>query len=115
MSEHEEQAAFFSWLEWAFPQLYEVAFAVPNGGYRMKKTAAMLKAEGVKKGVPDVFILYRTPRWSGLVIEMKTKEGKLTYDQRGWLSRLNSQGFGVCTAYGWDEARKWVEEYMKGA
>lgn len=31
-------------------------FAILNGGHRHKKTAVDLKAEGVKAGVPDMFI-----------------------------------------------------------
>lgn len=30
--------------------------AIPNGGYRDKVTAGKLKAEGVKRGIPDVFL-----------------------------------------------------------
>lgn len=51
MSEHDQQVAVVEWYDLnGIP-----VFAIPNGGIRHKRTAAMLKAEGVKAGVPDLF------------------------------------------------------------
>ena len=54
--EHVEQAALFRWAEFARARLPELTLlhAIPNGGHRHKATAARLKAEGVKRGVPDL-------------------------------------------------------------
>lgn len=54
--EHAEQVALFEWLAWKTNQdpLFGLAFAVPNGGNRDAVTAARLKDEGVKPGIPDV-------------------------------------------------------------
>ncbi len=58
-SEHAQQAAFFCWLannaQRIDPRLM-FAFAIPNGGERNAAVASRLKAEGVKAGVPDIFI-----------------------------------------------------------
>ena len=62
MSEHHEQCALFAWLRLQWPDLDRVSFAIPNGGHRHKAVAGKLKAEGVKAGVPDIFIAYPIAR-----------------------------------------------------
>jgi hypothetical protein len=50
MSEHDHQAAFFTWASYQrFPGI-ELLHAIPNGGARHKAVAGKLKAEGVKTG-----------------------------------------------------------------
>lgn len=57
-TEHGEQAAWFAWVAanvGTMPDLAK-AFAIPNGGLRDAKTASMMKAEGVRSGIPDVLL-----------------------------------------------------------
>ena len=63
-------------------------FAIPNGGARHPAVAYKLKAEGVLRGVPDLYI----PEWK-LWIEMKRiKGGVLSDDQKDWIEYLESVG-----------------------
>ena len=57
-AEHREQVKLFAWAEWERIDRPELGllFAVPNGGRRDAVTGARLKAEGVKAGVPDVWL-----------------------------------------------------------
>jgi len=66
--EHNEQVAVFAWARWAEAQYPELAllFAVPNGGARNKVTAARLKAEGVKRGVLDIWFPVARGGWRRL-------------------------------------------------
>ena len=93
--ETEEQQALFTWaaLQTAvYPEL-ELMFAIPNGGLRHKKTAHTLKAEGVKAGVPDIFLPAPHAGYNGMFIEMKRQVGgKLSDAQRMLLRRLEIQG-----------------------
>ena len=75
-SEHLEQCRFISRFRKKFPGVRIIA--IPNGGWRDIKTAARLKAEGVTKGVPDLFI----PEWrfwvaphAGALVETHKAEG----------------------------------------
>jgi RNA-binding protein YhbY len=57
--EEQYQRNVADYFGWALPK-DAVWYAVPNGGWRTKGIAARLKACGVKKGVGDFVILYRT-------------------------------------------------------
>lgn len=82
-------------LEAKYPAL-ALAFAVPNGGYRSKKTAALLQAEGARPGVPDWLLPVARGGYIGLAIEFKRpREGKLSEAQRDYLPRLAGAGWRV--------------------
>lgn len=113
-SEHAEQAALFRWAEFARARLPELAllYAVPNGGHRHKATAARLKAEGVKRGVPDVCLPVARDGAHGLYIEIKTERGKPTSEQLGWIRALRRQGYAAEVCHGWESARSMIEHYL---
>lgn len=78
--------------------------AVPNGGKRNPITGAILKAEGVKKGFPDLLIFDSPPLFpwvKGVAIEMKTLIGTTKPEQRAWADELIKRG--------------WLVESCKGA
>ena len=94
MSEHTEQVTLMNWcklMERSYPQL-ALIFSIPNGGKRHIGTARKLKAEGVKSGVPDIFLSVAKNGKHGLYIELKGYEAKVCY------------GFG--------EAKKVICDYM---
>lgn len=117
-TESEEQIALFEWTEWEsgrIPQL-RLMFHIPNGGKRNKATAARLKREGVKAGVPDVFLPVPRGRYHGLFIEMKReKGGRLSQEQKRWLEELSKMGYKAEVCRGWEEAAKTVTGYLRQA
>lgn len=114
--EHIEQAALVRWAAFARARLPELSmlYAVPNGGHRHKATAARLKAEGVKRGVPDVCLPIPRGGNHGLYIELKTERGKPTPEQLGWIRALRRQGYAACVCHGWEQARDTIEDYLTG-
>jgi len=112
--EHVEQVALMRWAMFArarFPELV-LLYAVPNGGHRHKATAARLKAEGVKRGVPDVCLPVARSGAHGLYIELKTERGKATSEQLGWIRALRRQGYVAEVCRGWESARSMIEHYL---
>jgi hypothetical protein len=96
------------------PQIEPFLFAIPNGGLRNKTTAARLKAEGVKPGVPDLFLSLPSGTYHGLYIEMKRSEGgKLSPEQKEMLDRFGGVGYMTVVANGADEALDAVKEYLE--
>ena len=103
-TEHEEQRTFIQWFRRKFPDVR--IFAIPNGGARSPSVACRLKAEGVSRGVPDLFI----PAWR-LFIEMKrVKGGRLSPEQEDWKGYLEESGYQVLVCHGCEEAIKNLEE-----
>jgi hypothetical protein len=107
--EHQEQAAFFEWFSAAYPHV--LAFAIPNGGHRHIAVARKLKSEGVKPGVPDIFIADGKP---GIFLEMKVKPNKLTEKQAEMLKTLKSKGYKTAVCYSFEEAKQAAEYYLMG-
>lgn len=106
-TEHEEQRELVKWFRQAFRDVR--IFAIPNGGARSKATAGRLKAEGVSKGIPDLFV----PEWK-LWIEMKrVKGGSLSPDQKDWIKYLESVGYCVIVGKGEIDAREQILTHIK--
>ena len=112
-SEYEIQKAFIKWCEVAtcrYPNLNKVIH-IANEGKRSYQTAAMLKAMGMKSGVPDLFIPVPRKCWHGLFIEMKTEKGKASENQVKWIETLSSLGYKAVICHGFDEAVEAVKRY----
>src|SRR5690606_5168813 len=86
--------------------------AVPNGGWRAKRTAAAMKAEGAKPGVPDYLLPVPRGEHVGLAIELKTATGRVRPEQREWLHHLEASGWLTVVARGWEQAWDVVRDYM---
>ena len=114
MSEHDEQVALFEWSEWLTSQHPRLKwmFAIPNGGKRHLGTAVKMKREGVKKGVPDIFVPIPTKTHHGLFIEMKFGYNKPSFNQKEWLEYLGSVGYKAVVCYGFEEAMHAIGDYL---
>lgn len=112
--EHQEQAALFDWVALSEPRWPELAlmYAIPNGGERHPAVAVRLKAEGVKAGVPDLCLPVARGGYHGLYIELKSREGKLSAEQRHWLANLEGQGYRAAMVRGWEAAQRLIEDYL---
>jgi len=110
-SESNSQAQFVSWCD----ERNILIFSIPNGGYGIPVAVAMrLKREGLKSGVPDLFIPIPIDPYHGLFIEMKRSDGgKTTKNQKTWLSILANQMYCCAIAHGFEGAKKAACEYLK--
>jgi len=103
--------------EWAYisagkyPEL-KLMFHIPNGGRRDIVEAYHLKQQGTKSGVPDICLPVPRSGYHGLYIELKAESGKLRDIQKTWLNELSRQGYKAITAYGFNEARAAIENYL---
>lgn len=114
--EHCEQVAVIEWWrdkarEIGVPEF--VLFAIPNGGWRVISVARKLKTEGVRAGIPDLFLALPAGKLGGLFIEMKKpKGGRLSPDQKIVIPALKDAGYEVVVANGRDEAIHAIEAYL---
>lgn len=116
-TEHAEQAALFDWIAFNqhhYPELKRL-YAIPNAGAGAQSgQAGKMKAEGVKAGVPDLFLPLPMRGWHGLYIEMKALDGTLAPAQVDWLDYLNAEGYAAAVCYGWESARAVLVDYIAG-
>lgn len=112
MTEAQEQSLLFKWAAYR-PEL-ALMFAIPNGGTRDKIEAAHLKKQGVKRGVPDLFLPVAHGAYYGLFIEMKREGGRVSPEQKEWIARLNENGYRAVVCFGFEKAREEIEAYLRG-
>ena len=108
------QEALFEWASYnqrRFPVL-EYMHHIPNGGRRDKTTAIALKRQGVKAGVPDIFLPASRGGWHGLYIELKAGKNRTTEHQDHFLMYLHEAGYLTAVCYGWQTAAHIIELYL---
>lgn len=150
-TEHAHQTALFAYMAVARQHGFEVAenwiktgiidksnsknllalqwlHAIPNGGSRgdtaktRKIRGAQLKAEGVRSGVPDIFLPWPVAQWHGLYIEMKKPslrpksskaKGGLSTEQIAFKEYALGLDYGFIVCYDWIEAKEAIRNYIE--
>ena len=77
-------------------------FAVPNGGYRHLYTAQKLKAEGTRRGTPDLCFVLEKGR--AAFLELKAEKGRQSPDQILFEADVTALGALYAVAHSIDEA-----------
>lgn len=118
-SEDGEQIALMAWSR---RQLYlgeerlRWLHHIPNGGGRSMAQGSLLKAAGVKPGIPDLFLPEPICGYHGLYIEMKKAEenggGELSPAQIEFRDFAYSKRYAWVVCYGWRQARLILLEYL---
>ena len=113
-------------VEMAVPAL-EWIHSVPNGamfGDSAKARAiraGRMKAEGLRNGIPDIFLPYPANNTHGLYIEMKrqdkrpkksTSKGGLSDDQIRFRNYACNNGYSWVVCYGATEAIEIIKKYL---
>ena len=102
MTEHEEQAAVITWTDAHILELpcLDWLYAIPNGiplpGNAKTRARIInhMKAEGMKPGVPDLFLPFPAREYHGMFIEMKKDaSGKPSEGQVEFIDYANSVGY----------------------
>lgn len=114
--EKQEQKMLVAWFKMQYPAL--ILFAIPNGGSRNVLEAKSLNLEGVKAGVPDLFLAKPSNGLPGLFIELKRSivkgEAKPVVSklQKEVIAQLIESGYAVEICYGFDHARQIIISYL---
>lgn len=99
------------WFRLQYPFL--TLFAIPNGGRRGIVEATIMKREGILSGVPDLFLAKAVEQYHGLFIEMKSKNGKLSENQRKVRIDLLTNAYDVIIVNSFDSFVEQVNKYLK--
>lgn len=130
MTETEHQILLMCWAKktaLAGRKELDLLFHIPNGGSRSKREGVTFKAMGVKPGVSDLFLpvpsfgisspadgISFVDGYSGLWIEMKAEEGKISDDQWKWIFAMRKNGYAAYTCFGWEHAVRQIKSYLGG-
>ncbi len=85
-----------------------VYWHTPNGGFRRKAEAVILKSLGVRAGVSDIIAIHKGRVFA---LELKAPAGRATESQMEFISDLNAAGGFACIAHGLDPALKCLETW----
>lgn len=102
----------FTWFRLQYPRLRLLLFAVPNGGFRNKREAGIMKAEGVTAGVADVILLKPSGGYASLCVEFKTEDGTQRATQKEWQKAAEGAGNKYVIVRSFDAFKEEVEKYL---
>ena len=87
--------------------------SIPNGADVADHHRMRLVAEGLRSGVPDLFLAYRAGGYGGLWIEVKRPGGKLSRNQEAMMLQLGKEGYLCKIAYSSENIRDLVLDYLE--
>lgn len=107
---HEEskiQQAVVQWFRLQYPK-YIIA-AVPNGGYRNSKEAAIMQREGVLSGFSDLIVIAQR---NVLFMEMKTPKGLQSDKQKEFQNKVSRLGFEYVICRSFEQSVLAIERWL---
>jgi len=122
--EHAEQVAFFKLVDMSPRTKHLPIYAIPNFAGFMGSAVSRIvqggraKAEGRRKGFPDIGVDVAVEQYYGLRIEMKRVNRSLSRvspEQIEWHQRLRKQGYAVAVCYGAVDAWDTLNAYLFSA
>jgi hypothetical protein len=118
VTEHEEQCALVAWFKIQHRKLDGHLMSIPNGailgGDARLRSIQMnkLKAEGLLTGAADLFLMVPIGTYHGMFIEMKSKSGKLSEDQKSFLGAAQLMGYFCVVCFSFEEAKNAITNYL---
>jgi len=103
LSEHSLQVQIIGLIEISKSHPDIIAVAIPNAGRRSWQTGKKMKAEGMKKGAPDLVILLPEGR-VGWMENKKPKGGRMSDEQLGFEARCKRLGHHYARARNMEQA-----------
>ena len=102
-----------TWFRYQYPHLAPLFFAVPNGGSRNKREAAIMKAEGITAGVSDLILNIPGGVHSQLAIEMKSEKGKQSPEQVRYQRYAEAVGIKYIVCKSFDDFKAEVTNFLE--
>ena len=102
-----------TWFKYQYPHLAPLMFAVPNGGSRDKREAAIMKAEGITAGVSDLILNIRGGLHTQLAIEMKDVKGRQSPEQKRYQRYAEAVGIKYIICRSFQDFKDEVTNYLE--
>lgn len=85
--------------------------ATPNERKQSIQAGVRSKRMGLRSGFPDLVLHVQMPSWDSLCIELKTKKGRMSNNQKSWMHYLNKNS-AYEIVYSVDEFKEIVVGYL---
>lgn len=111
-----ERAIHTTVMEWVrhHPYIKKLVIHFPNEGKRTPRYGKMLKDLGMRKGVSDLLITMQKHGYGGAWIELKSKDGVLSKEQKEFLADMKAQNYYTAVTWSLDEALDTISWYCFG-
>jgi hypothetical protein len=122
MSEHTEQSMVIYWAERHADEYPELRWLhsslngifIPASKATRSRIINRMKAEGMKRGIPDLFLPVARHGKHGIYLELKRNDGGvLSNEQKEFLAFADEQGYHAVVCNGCDEATEMLEWYLR--
>ena len=111
-SESNEQIAAMDWLRLQHPKIAEHTLHIGNERKTSYYAGYIMKRMGVLKGASDLFMAWPSGGYHGLFIEVKSKIGKPTPEQKAFIQRMRDVGYKAEVCYGAEEVISTMQAYI---
>ena len=112
------QAGCVKWFRYQYSEYKDLLFAIPNGLPIFDKELRVkiynrLNREGLKAGVPDLFLAVPKGIYHGAFIEIKYWDDRLRKNQFDMIQLLTAQNYKCLVVNSLDEFIEQINEYMR--
>ncbi len=111
-TESNEQIAAMDWLRAQHPKIAEHTLHIGNERKATYYAGYIMKRMGVLKGASDLFMAWPCGGFHGLFIEVKSKIGRPSPEQKAFLERMRNVGYRAEICYGADEVISTIKDYL---
>lgn len=110
--ESDEQIKAMEWLRQTHPLIALHTMHIGNERKASYYMGWLMKQMGVLKGASDLFMAWPNGGYHGLFIEVKSKTGKASPDQKAFLQRMKEAGYKAEICHGADQVINTMKEYL---
>lgn len=111
-TESNEQIAAMDWLRAQHPKIAEHTLHIGNERKASYYAGYIMKRMGVLKGASDLFMAWPCGGFHGLFIEVKSKIGRPSAEQKAFLQRMKDVGYRAEICYGAEEVISTMKDYL---
>lgn len=111
-TESNEQIAAMDWLRLQHSNIALHTLHIGNERKASYYAGYIMKRMGVLKGASDLFMAWPNSGYHGLFIEVKSKVGRPSPEQKAFIGRMRDVGYKAEICYGADEVIHTMQDYL---
>jgi len=102
-----------NWFRLKYRAESRLLFSIPNGGFRHPSVGAVMKREGMLRGVSDLLLLIPSRGYHGLCIELKVDDNQLSEEQVQFATNVLEWGYQYRVVRDFDNFIRLINWYLE--